>query len=317
MFGRDNRIREVASETVGAMSPYVERIATDERLRRRLIAAVTAGLVSRQRARRQVGVWGAARRLGSDPVLRAQALEAVSQLQQVRRRMRKKNVRHTTRNVLVFVTAAGVVVVAAVPRLRNSVRGALNGVGRDGFTAPLGDSATCGMIVEEIEVNVPVSTAYNQWTQFEEFPTFMEGVDEVKQLDDTLLHWAVTVAGDKAEWDAKITEQEPDRRIAWESVDGKQNRGSVSFEPAGSAARTRIRLQMSFSPDGAAETVGSATGLAQRRVRSDLERFRELIEGQQHESGAWRGEIRDGKAKAGEPPRAATRASARRTPSAQ
>ena len=94
-------------------------------------------------------------------------------------------------------------------------------------------SASANTVVQEIEVDVPVSTAYNQWTQFEEFPKFMEGVDEVKQLDDTLLHWAATVAGKKAEWDAKIIEQEPDRRIAWESVDGKRTRGTVTFEQAG------------------------------------------------------------------------------------
>jgi uncharacterized membrane protein len=149
------------------------------------------------------------------------------------------------------------------------------------------------MVVQEIEVDVPVSTAYNQWTQFEEFPKFMEGVDEVKQLDDTLLHWAATVAGKKAEWDAKIIEQEPDRRIAWESVDGKRTRGTVTFEPAG-PSRTRVRLNMSYAPDGVAEKVGSAAGLDDRRVRGDLERFRQLIESERVESGAWRGEIKGG-----------------------
>jgi len=150
-------------------------------------------------------------------------------------------------------------------------------------------------IEQEIEVEVPVSTAYNQWTQFEEFPNFMEGVDEVKQLDDTLLRWAATVAGKKAEWDAKIIEQEPDSRIIWESVDGKQTRGTVTFEPAGAGSRTRIRLNMSYRPEGVAEKVGSAVGLDERRVRGDLERFRELIEARQVESGAWRDKIERGR----------------------
>lgn len=129
----------------------------------------------------------------------------------------------------------------------------------------------------EIEVGVPVATAYNQWTQFEEFPKFMEGVDEVTQLDDSLLHWAATVAGRHAEWDAKIIEQEPDRRIAWESVDGKRTRGTVTFEAKG-PERSRVRLHMSYQPDGTAEKVGSAIGLDSRRIHADLARFRELVE---------------------------------------
>jgi uncharacterized membrane protein len=216
------------------------------------------------------------------------------QLQRARDRMRRKSSSHTTRNVLLAVTATGAVV-AALPRVRNRVLDAVSGIRSGALPAfPLGGRGDRGTLVEEIEVDVPVRVAYNQWTQFEEFPKFMDGVDEVKQLDDTLLHWAVTVAGDRAEWDAKITEQEPDRRIAWESIDGKQNRGSVSFEPLSAGSRTRIRLQMTFSPEGVAETVGTSIGLAQRRVSGDLERFRELLERRQHEDGAWRGEIHNG-----------------------
>jgi uncharacterized membrane protein len=145
----------------------------------------------------------------------------------------------------------------------------------------------------EIEVGVPVSTAYTQWTQFEEFPQFMEGVDEVKQLDDTLLHWAATISGRHAEWDAKIIEQQPDRRITWESVDGKRTRGTVTFAEAG-PDRSRVRLHMSYRPDGTAERVGSAIGLDSRRIKSDLARFRDLVEGRQEATGAWRGEIHAG-----------------------
>ena len=130
----------------------------------------------------------------------------------------------------------------------------------------------------EIEVGVPVATAYSQWTQFEEFPKFMDGVDEVTRVDDKVLHWEATVAGRHAEWDAKIVEQEPDRRIAWESVDGKRTRGTVTFEPKG-PKRSRVRLHMSYETDGTAEKVGSAIGLDSRQIHADLARFRELVEG--------------------------------------
>jgi len=148
-------------------------------------------------------------------------------------------------------------------------------------------------IEKSIEVRCPVRAAYNQWTQFEQFPRFMEGVDEVRQLDDTLLHWAATVAGKHAEWDAKIIEQEPDRRITWESTDGKQTRGTVSFEEAADG-RSRIQLRMTYTPEGVAEKVGSAVGLDNRRIRGDLQRFRELIESRQSETGAWRGKVEGG-----------------------
>jgi uncharacterized membrane protein len=185
--------------------------------------------------------------------------------------------------------------VAAIPSVRQGLMSKIRGSGNDWAPdASLGRGATSPTTIEEeIEVGVPLSTAYNQWTQFEEFPKFMEGVQEVKQLDDTLLHWAASVAGKRAEWDAKIVEQEPDRRIVWESVDGKQTRGTVTFAEAGQD-RTRIRLNMSYTPEGVAEKVGSAAGLDDRRVRGDLERFRELIEAEQVASGGWRGKIEDG-----------------------
>jgi uncharacterized membrane protein len=122
-------------------------------------------------------------------------------------------------------------------------------------------------VEQEIEVAVPVATAYKQWTRFEQFPSFMEGVDEVKQLDDTLLHWATTVGGKKAEWDAKIVEQAPNHRIVWESIAGKHTRGVVSFEEEG-PSQTRIKLNMTYARDGVDE----------RQIRGDLERFRELVE---------------------------------------
>jgi uncharacterized membrane protein len=145
-------------------------------------------------------------------------------------------------------------------------------------------------IEESIEVNVPVSTAYNQWTQFEDFPLFMEGVDHVQQLDDTRLHWVATIGGKTAEWDAKILEQHPDKQISWISEDGKKTRGTVTFEPIGDN-KTRIRLSMSYRAEGPAEMLGSAAGLDALRIRGDLERFKEFIESRATESGAWRGEV--------------------------
>jgi uncharacterized membrane protein len=142
-------------------------------------------------------------------------------------------------------------------------------------------------------VNVPVATAYNQWTQFEDFPLFMDGVDHVQQLDDTRLHWVATVGGRTAEWDAKILEQHPDSQISWISEDGKQTRGTVTFEPLGDS-RTLVRLSMSYRAEGVTERVGSAAGLDARRIRGDLERFKELIESRGAETGAWRGEISAG-----------------------
>jgi uncharacterized membrane protein len=287
MFRHKNSASEAAAGALENVSPYVDRLTHDEKLRARLIAALTAGVAARKRAQQRAGLVGLARTLASDPVLRAQVAEALDQLQGAKRRLRKPR-SHKGRNFLLFLTGSGMVV-AAVPGLRNAVVEKARSLRRDSFSP----NATTS-ITQEIEVEVPVAKAYNQWTQFEEFPRFMEGVDSVAQLDDTLLHWAATVAGKTAEWDAKIVEQRPNERIVWESVDGKQTRGAVSFEPAGAGDKTRIRLHMSYKPEGISEQAGSVIGLDRRRVRGDLERFRELIEGRRTESGAWRGEIRDG-----------------------
>jgi uncharacterized membrane protein len=146
---------------------------------------------------------------------------------------------------------------------------------------------------ESIEVEVPVSTAYNQWTQFEEFPRFMEGVKSVRQIDDTQLRWAAELGGKEHEWKAEILEQVPDRRIAWQSVDGKGINGEVTFEPVGTD-HTRVEVQFGWDPDDLLESLGSAVGVDDRRVKGDLERFKELVESRGVESGAWRGEVRGG-----------------------
>jgi len=145
-------------------------------------------------------------------------------------------------------------------------------------------------IEESIEVDVPVRTAYNQWTQFEEFPRFMEGVQEIRQVDETHTHWRTKIAGVEREFDAEITEQHPDHRVAWRSTSGATNAGVVTFHRI-SDDKTRVMLQMDVDPDGAVEKVGDALGVAKRRVKGDLENFKALIEGRGAESGAWRGTV--------------------------
>ena len=149
-------------------------------------------------------------------------------------------------------------------------------------------------VEKSIEVEVPVRTAYNQWTQFEEFPSFMESVESVTQVDDTHVRWVVQIAGKRHEWEAEITEQDPDQRIAWRATDGKANAGVVTFHRIGDS-RTRIMVQMDYEPEGAVERVGSAVGAAERQVEQDLERFKELIESRGQETGAWRGEVEQNK----------------------
>ena len=145
-------------------------------------------------------------------------------------------------------------------------------------------------IEQSIDVSAPLRTVYDQWTQFEEFPRFMEGVEEIRQLDDRRLHWVVEFGGSRHEWDAEITEQTPDQRIAWKSTNGETNAGVVNFHKLDDG-KTQVMVQMDYETDGAVETVGDALGVAQRRVRGDLERFKELIESRGEESGAYRGEV--------------------------
>ena len=145
-------------------------------------------------------------------------------------------------------------------------------------------------IEQSIDVNVPVHTAYNQWTQFEEFPRFMEGVEEVRQLDERRLHWRATIGGRVEEWDAVITEQHPDERIAWKNTTGATNAGVVTFHRLADN-KTRIMLQMEYDPQGVVENLGDMLGMVSRRVANDLERFKAFIEARGHETGAWRGEV--------------------------
>jgi uncharacterized membrane protein len=154
-------------------------------------------------------------------------------------------------------------------------------------------------IEKSIQVNVPVHTAYNQWTQFEEFPRFMEGVREVRQLDDTHVRWRAEVAGKDKEWDAEITEQLPDQRIAWRSVSGARNAGVVTFHRIDDDT-TRIMLQMDYEPEGVIENAGDTSGVLSLRIQGDLERFKDFVESSGQESGAWRGRVQQGQNQPGQ-----------------
>ena len=146
-------------------------------------------------------------------------------------------------------------------------------------------------VTESVDVHVPVRTAYNQWTQFEEFPRFMDGVREIRQLDDTHLHWKTEIGGVKREFDAEITEQIPDERVAWKSIEGSQQAGVVTFHRLDDV-HTRVTVQMDFDPQGVVEKAGAAIGAVDHRVKGDLRRFKDYIEGRGGvETGAWRGHI--------------------------
>jgi len=145
-------------------------------------------------------------------------------------------------------------------------------------------------IMEAIDVRVPVRTAYDQWTQFETFPQFMDGVKSVRQLDDTTLEWVADVAGREKRWEARITEQEPDQRIAWTATEGAHNAGVVTFHRL-AEGESRVTLQLDVDPEGPIENVGDALGLVRGRVKGDMERFKEFIEARGTETGSWRGTV--------------------------
>jgi uncharacterized membrane protein len=268
---------DVLKENAAGATDFATALAKDKKFRRELLSAVRHGTMAKRRASRRIGFIATAGRLAHDPRLKQELRKMSKSLDKAWSRIERKR-SHKLRNTLIVIGAGGAVAAVAVP-FRKRFTGSSNG-------------STPRTIDEAVEVAVPLSTAYNQWTQFEDFPLFMEGVDHVRQLADTRLHWVATVAGKTNEWDAKILEQHPDRQISWVSEDGKKTRGTVTFEPRG-ADRTLIHLSMSYQADPL-ETVGSAAGLDSRRVRGDLDRFKELIESRGFESGAWRGEVTAG-----------------------
>jgi hypothetical protein len=148
-------------------------------------------------------------------------------------------------------------------------------------------------VEESIQVDVPVSTAYNQWTQFEDFPHFMGGVKDVHQHDDQRLHWVAEIAGVRREWEATIIEQVPDQKIAWAATEGATNAGAVRFEPLGPSS-TMVYLTLEYEPEGLVEQAGDKLGIVGRQAKSDLQKFKELIEDEGYESGAWRGSVNEG-----------------------
>lgn len=151
-------------------------------------------------------------------------------------------------------------------------------------------------VAKTIVVELPVRTVYNQWTQFEEFPKFMSGITDVTQLDDKRLHFKAQIAGRTEEWDAEITAQIPDEKIAWQAVSGAKNAGLVRFDKL-SGGNTKVHLEMFYEPQGITEKVGDALGIVSARVKGDLERFKEFVENRGVETGAWRGEIEGGQVK--------------------
>jgi hypothetical protein len=148
-------------------------------------------------------------------------------------------------------------------------------------------------IIETIEVDVPVRSSYDQWTQFESFPQFMEGVERVVQLDDKTLEWTANIAGKIKHWRAEILEQRPDQLVSWRSTEGARNDGTVRFEPQG-GNRTRVLLELDVEPDGVIEKAGEALGVVEGRVKGDLDRFKDFVEGRGQATGAWRGAVDGG-----------------------
>jgi len=145
-------------------------------------------------------------------------------------------------------------------------------------------------IEKTVVVDVPVRTAYDQWTQFESFPRFMEGVESVEQIDDKTVHWKAEIAGVTREWDAEIVDQKPDQQITWRATDGTDNQGTVQFAPADSGTRVTVRLD--YQPEGLVEKAGDVLNFVDRRVSDDLDRFKEFIEARGAETGQWRGEVK-------------------------
>jgi uncharacterized protein YndB with AHSA1/START domain len=150
-----------------------------------------------------------------------------------------------------------------------------------------------GSTTHSIDVTAPLKAVYNQWTQFEDFPRFMEGVVEIRQQGPRTLFWRANVGGKDKQWEAEILEQVPDTRIVWESIDGTQNRGMIAFE-ALDPERTRVTLTMEYEPEGFIERAGDALGIPSGQVEGDLKRFRDFIEKRKMETGSWRGEIANG-----------------------
>ena len=279
---------QALKDNASSAAELATSLAKDKKFRKQVLSAVGHGTIAKRRASKRIGFVAAVARLGADPKIKSELRKMTKSLENAWGRVEKKR-SHKLRNTLLVAGIGGAAAAVASQRKRfTGIVGGSSSSSVNGSTSPR-------TIDESIEVNVPVSTAYNQWTQFEDFPLFMEGIDHVQQLDDTRLHWAATIAGKTNEWDAKILEQHADKQISWISEDGKKTRGTVSFEQVGED-KTLVRLSMSYQADPL-EAVGSVAGLDARRVKGDLKRFKDLIESRGTESGAWRGEVAAGKTK--------------------
>jgi uncharacterized membrane protein len=266
---RTSQVRHAAA----AAQPYAEQVIADPKQRGHVLAAVTSALRARNRLLASAGLAGLAWRLANDAALQTELQRVGAELRELARRGERERLRRRRRRRLIAggFALAGIATAAAGSRV-----------------------ARRGSHVEQaIEVDVPVTTAYNQWTQFEEFPLFMEGVDRVEQLDETSLHWVVSFGGRRHEFDADITEQRPDDRVAWTTTGGKRHSGVVTFHRLGDD-RSRLFVQMEWEPEGLYERVGTVLGADRRRIKGDLRRFKQLIESRGEESGAWRGEVEQG-----------------------
>jgi uncharacterized membrane protein len=272
---------QAVKDRAATSKDFALALSRDRKFRKELVSAIGHGAKAKRRASKRVGFFAAATRMANDKQLRRELDTMTKNLRDAWSRVERKQKRsHKLRNTM-LVLGGGAAAAAGALKLR----------GKQGESG-----MPISTIDESVEVEVPVSTAYNQWTQFEEFPLFMEGVDDVQQRDDTRLHWVATIGGRTAEWDAKILEQHPDKQISWISEDGKKTRGTVSFERLGES-KTLIRLSMSYQAEGPVEQFGSAAGLDAKRIRGDLGRFKSLIESRGTESGEWRGEIEAGTSK--------------------
>ena len=273
MFGRKRRGRmQAAAQTVQPYAETARDVVGDDEARRRGIAALASLLLLRRRLLAATGLAGLAWRLANDSQVRAQMNQIAEDLTQFKTRAERARARRRRRRVLTGIVGSGAAAGAAVAYARS--RGPVS-------------------IEESVEVHVPVETVYNQWTQFEDFPRFMEGIDEVRQLDDTHLHWVASSGGGRREWNAEISEQRPDERVAWHATSGKRNAGVVTFHRLGDE-RSKVMVQLDFEPEGFRETAGSMLGLDRRRIKGDLERFADLMEEGSVEGGAWRGTVEQG-----------------------
>jgi uncharacterized membrane protein len=231
---RSTKTQAVKDSAVSA-AELAASLAKDKKFRKQLLSAVGHGTIAKRRAQKRIGFFAAATRLAADPKLKNELRKMTDHLDKAWGRVEKKR-SHKLRNTLLVAGLGGAAAVVATQRRR------ITGMVGGGSTS-LSGGTTPRTISESIEVDVPVSTSYNQWTQFEDFPLFMEGVEHVEQKDDTRLHWVAKVGGKTNEWDAKILEQHPDKQNSWISEDGKQTRGTVTYEPIGES-RTRISLSM-------------------------------------------------------------------------